>query len=118
VSETATQKATLIGGAMAALAASVCCLGPLVLVALGVSGAWISNLTLLEPYRPIFIGTALVLMAVAWRRIYRRPVAETCAPGQVCDLPQTNHVYRVMFWVVSALVLVALVFPYLLPLFY
>ena len=118
MAETATQKATLIGGALAAFAASVCCLGPLVLVALGVSGAWISNLTVLEPYRPIFIGTALVFMGFAWRRIYRRPVAETCAPGQVCDLLQTNHVYRVMFWVVSALVLVALVFPYLLPLFY
>jgi len=118
VSETATQKTTLIGGALAAFAASVCCLGPLVLVTLGVSGAWISNLTALEPYRLVFVGVALVFMGLAWRRIYRRPVAETCAPGQVCDLPQTNHLYRVMFWVVSTLVLVALVFPYLLPLFY
>jgi len=118
VSETATQKVTLIGGAMAAFAASVCCLGPLVLVTLGMGGAWISNLTALEPYRPVFVGVSLAFMGLAWHRIYRRPAAETCAPGQACALPQTNHVYRVMFWVVSALVLVALVFPYLLPLFY
>ncbi len=118
MSETGTQKATLIGGAIAAFAASVCCLGPLALVALGVSGAWISNLTALEPYRPIFIGAALVLMGFAWRRIYRAPVAEDCGPGGVCALPQTNRVYKVVFWLVSGLVLVALVFPYLLPLFY
>jgi len=118
VSEVSTQKATLIGGALAAFAASVCCLGPLVLVALGVSGAWISNLTVLEPYRPIFIGTALVFMGFAWRRIYRVPVGENCAPGEVCALPQTNRVYKVMFWVVSGLVLMALAFPYVVPFFY
>jgi mercuric ion transport protein len=116
--ETTNQKATLVGGALAAFAASVCCLGPLVLVALGVSGAWISNLTALESYRPVFIGVALVLMALAWRRIYRVPAAKACEPGGVCALPQTNRIYRVVFWLVSALVLLALVFPLILPFFY
>jgi mercuric ion transport protein len=115
VSETRTEKATLIGGAVAAFAASVCCLGPLVLVALGAGGAWISNLTVLETYRPVFIGVALVLMGVAWRRIYRAPA---CEPGTACALPHSNRLYRFMFWVVSALVLLALVFPYIVPLFY
>jgi len=111
-------KATLAGGLIAAILASVCCLGPLVLVMVGVSGAWISNLTLLEPYRPVFIGVALVFMGLAWRRIYRAPAAAQCEPGTLCALPQTNRVYRVMFWTVSALVLLALGFPYLAPLFY
>lgn len=111
-------KATLAGGLIAAILASVCCLGPLVLVMVGVSGAWISNLTLLEPYRPVFIGAALVFMGLAWRRIYRAPAAAECEPGTLCALPQSNRVYRVMFWTVSALVLLALGFPYLAPLFY
>lgn len=111
-------KATLAGGLLAAIVASVCCLGPLVLVTIGVSGAWISNLTLLEPYRPVSIGVALVFMGLAWRGIYRAPAAAQCEPGTLCALPQTNRVYRVMFWVVSALVLLALGFPYLAPLFY
>ena len=111
-------KATLAGGLIAAILASVCCLGPLVLVMVGISGAWISNLTLLEPYRPVFIGVALVFMGLAWRRIYRAPAAAECEPGTLCALPQSNRVYRVMFWMVSALVLLALVFPYLAPLFY
>jgi len=111
-------RVTLAGGLAAGLLASLCCLGPLVLVMLGVSGAWISNLTLLEPYRPVFIGVALVFMALAWRRIYRAPAAEACEPGTLCALPQTNRRYRAMFWVVSALVLLALGFPYMAPLFY
>jgi mercuric ion transport protein len=111
-------KATLAGGLIAAILASVCCLGPLVLVMLGISGAWISNLTLLEPYRPVFIGVALVFMGLAWRRIYRAPAAAQCEPGTLCALPQTHRVYRAMFWTVSALVLLAIGFPYLAPLFY
>ncbi len=56
--------ALLVGG-LAAILASTCCLGPLVLVALGLSGAWIGNLTLLEPYRPFFIAGALVALFFA-----------------------------------------------------
>lgn len=90
--------------------------GPLLLVALGFSGTWIGNLTVLEPYRPIFIGVALVAMYLAWRRIFR-PV-QACKPGEVCAIPQVRTTYKLIFWVVAALVLVALGFPYVLPLFY
>jgi mercuric ion transport protein len=64
-------RGALFTGGLAAILASACCLGPLVLIALGFSGAWIGNLTVLEPYRPIFIGVALVALFFAWRRIYR-----------------------------------------------
>lgn len=75
----------LIAGGLSALFASACCLGPLVLIMLGVSGAWISTLTLLEPYQPLFIGSAIVALFFAARRIWR-PVA-ACKPGQVCQRP-------------------------------
>ncbi|GAC1335157.1 MAG: mercuric transport protein MerT [Collimonas sp.] len=109
-------RGALVAGGLAAILASTCCLGPLVLVTLGVSGAWISNLTVLEPYRPIFIGAALVAMFFAWRRIFR-PV-QACKPGAVCAIPQVRGTYKLIFWIVAALVLVALGFPYVLPLFY
>ena len=64
-------RAALVTGGLAAVLASTCCLGPLVLVGLGFSGAWIGNLTVLEPYRPIFIGAALVALFFAWQRIFR-----------------------------------------------
>jgi mercuric ion transport protein len=87
-----------------------------VLVALGVSGAWNVNLTALEPYRPLFLGAALVAMYFAWRRIFRP--AQDCQPGEVCAVPQVRRAYRIVFWIVAAVVLVALAFPYVLPLFY
>lgn len=111
-------KAGLTGGVLAALGASVCCLGPLVLVSIGVGGAWVSNLTALTPYRWIFILAALGFMGFAWHKIYRAPAAAQCEPGTLCAVPQTNRVYRVIFWAVSALVLLALAFPYFIPLFY
>ena len=109
-------RGALLAGGLAAILASTCCLGPLILVALGVSGAWIGNLTALESYRPFFIGAALIALFFAWWRIYRRPNA--CEPGEVCALPQVRTTYKVIFWIVVALVLIALAFPYVLPLFY
>ncbi len=116
MSEHTNSRGALVTGGIAAILASTCCLGPLVLVALGFSGAWIGNLTVLEPYRPIFIGAALVALFLAGRRIFR-PV-EACKPGEVCALPQVRVAYKVIFWIVAALVLVALAFPYVLPLFH
>jgi mercuric ion transport protein len=107
--------ALLVGG-VAAILASTCCLGPLVLVALGLSGAWIGNLTLLEPYRPFFIGGALVALFFAGRRIFRP--AQACAPGEVCAVPRTRRMYKIVFGIVSALVLIALVYPYVAKFFY
>lgn len=109
-------KAPLLAGGLAAILASACCLGPLVLVTLGVSGAWIGNLTFLGPYRPLFIGIALVAMFFAWRRIFR--LEDKSQPDEVCAIPQVRVANKVVFWIVLLLILIALVFPYFLPLFY
>ena len=109
-------RGALVAAGFAALLASTCCLGPLVLVSLGLSGAWIGNLTVLEPYRPLFIGAALVAMFFAYRQIFRP--AQDCKPSEVCAAPRVRRAYRAGFWVVAALVIVALAFPYVLPLFY
>ncbi len=107
--------ALLVGG-VAAILASTCCLGPLVLVALGLSGAWIGNLTLLERYRPFFIASTLVALFFAGRRIFRP--AKSCQLGEVCARPRTRRIYKIVFGIVSVLVLVALVYPYVAKLFY
>lgn len=114
--KTKSGRGPLLAGGLAALLASACCLGPLVLVTVGLSGAWIGNLAVLEPYRPVFIATALVALFFAWRRIFRS--AQDCRPGDACALPQVQATYRIIFWMVAALVVVALGFPYLLPLFH
>lgn len=116
MSEPSNGRAPLVAGVLAAILASTCCLGPLVLIALGFSGAWIGNLTVLEPYRPVFIGGALIALFFAYRRIFRPPQA--CKPGEACAVPQVRTTYKLLFWVVAALTLIALGFPYILPLFY
>jgi mercuric ion transport protein len=116
MAESTQGRGALLAGGLAAILASTCCLGPLVLITLGFSGAWIANLTMLEPYRPIFIGAALVALFFAWRRIWRP--AETCRPGEICAAPQVKTTYKALFWLVAALVAIALGFPYLAPWFY
>ena len=113
-------KAGLIGGALAALATVVCWAAPLLLVSIGVTGAWMSTFTVLAPYKWVLVLVALGCMGYAWHKIYRvQPAAESgCEADTQCAEPQTNRLYRVMFWVVSMLVLAALVSPYLVPLFF
>ena len=106
----------LLAGGLATLLASTCCLGPLVLITLGFSGAWISKLMVLQPYQPIFIGTALVALFFAGKRIWR-PAAH-CAPGEVCALPQVKRAYQMLFVAVCVLLLAALGFPFVAHWFY
>lgn len=115
MSELGNGRSALAAGGLSAILASACCLGPLALVTLGFSGAWIGSLTALEPYRPIFLGATLVALLFAWRSIFR-PVA-ACKTDGVCARPRVRTSYKVFFWVVTALTLISLAFPYALPLF-
>ena len=96
----------IIGGVLAAVGASLCCAGPFVLLLLGVSGSWIGNLTLFEPYRPIFILVVFTLFGYAGWKVYR-PVT-VCEPGSACAVPQVRKRRQVIFWftALTALVLV------------
>jgi mercuric ion transport protein len=116
MAESTQGRGALLAGGLAAILASTCCLGPLVLITLGISGAWIANLTALEPYRPIFIGAALLALFLARRRIWRP--AATCRPGEVCAAPRVKTTYKALFWLVVALVAIALGFPWIAPWFY
>ena len=66
------------GGVIGAVLASSCCIAPLLLLTLGVSGAWIGNLTALEPYKPVFLGVALVFIGLGFRQVYfkQKPACE------------------------------------------
>ena len=76
---------SLLAGVAAAVGASACCAGPLLLVVLGVGGAWVSRLVALEPLQPYLVAAALLFFALAWCRLYRPPQA--CAPEQPCATP-------------------------------
>jgi len=105
----------LAGAVAGAFAASVCCLGPLVLVALGATGAWIGGLSALAPHRPLFMLATVGLLGFAFYREYRKPSPEACEPGSACAVPTIRRGTRVALWVVAALVVVLLVLPYAAP---
>lgn len=68
------------GGVIGAILASACCVGPLVLLTLGLSGAWIGNLAALKPYKPIFAVIAPDFIAAGFRQAYLRTTT-VCEPG-------------------------------------
>ena len=71
---------TALGGILGAIAASSCCIAPLVLFSLGISGAWIGNLTALAPYQPYFIAATLACLGYGYWLVYRRKKI-ACADG-------------------------------------
>ncbi|HSH43752.1 MAG TPA: mercuric transporter MerT family protein [Arenicellales bacterium] len=110
---TVTRNRSLLAAAVAAVGASICCVGPFVLLTLGVGGAWIGNLTALEPYRPIFIGVTLVFLGLAFRKLYLVP--EACEAGKPCANPATRRNKRIIFWVVTVILAALIAFPWYGP---
>ena len=108
-------KGSLVAGALAAIGASVCCVGPLALLTLGIGGAWIANLTALEPLRPWFIAATLLFLGLAFRRLYLQP--QVCEPRAVCAEPIVLKRQRLIFWVVALALLALLSVPWLAPFF-
>lgn len=104
----------LVGGLLAGIATSLCCTVPLILLSLGMGGAWVSNLTALAPYRPIFIVLAIALLVIAYFQIYETTDNQPCEEGKVCAEPATQRLYKKLFWGVVAVVLVAIASPYLI----
>ena len=101
-----------LGGIAAALGAASCCVIPFALFTLGVSGAWIGNLTALEPYQPLFAAVALGFIALgAWR--LRRKAQIACADGY-CGTPRADRIARIGLWTAGVLVVIAVAFPYLI----
>jgi mercuric ion transport protein len=110
--QTATKQ--LWASVLAAIIGSLCCVAPLVLLTLGISGAWISQLTALEPYRPIVIGIALVFIGLAFRQLYIIPAR--CVPGEACANPRLQRRQRQVFWAVVVGLAALIAFPWYAPL--
>lgn len=109
------RKARMIaaGGILGALAASTCCIVPLILFSLGVSGAWIGNLTALEPYKPIFIVITLGFLGYGYWMVYRKPKA--CAEGEACARPLPNRLVKSALWASTFLIVIALFWNWIAP---
>ena len=110
-----TQKLLAAGGIAGAIAASSCCIIPLALFGLGVSGAWIGTLTRLAPYQPYFIVLSLACIGYGYWLVYRARQA-ACAEGTACARPLPNRFVMSGLVVATILVAGALAFNFLAPL--
>ena len=97
-----------------ALAASSCCILPLVLFSLGISGAWIANLTALAPYKPYFAAGTIALLGYGYYLVYVCP-KQACADGS-CARSLPSRLVKSSLWIATVLVMAALSFDYVAPL--
>jgi len=110
------QKLMAAGGLLGALAASSCCILPLVLFSLGVSGAWIGNFTQLAPYQPYFIAATIACLGYGYWLVYRASKV-ACADGEACARPMPNRLVRLGLILATVLVVAAIGFNLVAPLF-
>jgi mercuric ion transport protein len=111
------QRLVVLGGIVGALAASSCCIVPVILFSLGISGAWIANLTALAPYKPLFVTGTAGLLGYGFYLVYWKP-SRACAEGEACARPLPSRAVKLGLWTALVLVAVAYAFDYVAPLLF
>lgn len=96
------------GSVVSGVLASACCIGPLVLGLMGISGAAFAQR--FEPFRPYLLVVTYALLGSAFYLTYRPQAA--CGPGQACEMPRTNRVGIIMLWIAAIVVILATAFPW------
>jgi len=103
---------TAVGAVATALLASLCCVGPILFVTLGVGAGLASRF---EPLRPVFAGLSIGLLALGFSTVYDRRPAER--PGASCKVDGGSTVARsrtrdmVLLWGATLVTLIVLTFP-------
>jgi mercuric ion transport protein len=101
-------------GVLGAIVSASCCILPLTLFSLGISGVWIGNLAALTPYQPIFVVITAGFLGYGYYLVYWKP-RKVYAAGTACARPVSARVVKIALWVATALVAAALAFPYVAP---
>jgi mercuric ion transport protein len=105
------------GSVLGAILASSCCIVPFALISLGVSGAWIGQLSALEPFKPYFIGVTMFLLALGfWHVYFKKP--KPCEDGSYCARPESSRLTQFALWIATALVILATTIDFWAPFFY
>ncbi len=101
-------------GVLGALAMTSCCILPLVLVSLGVTGVFIAQLGALYAYKWYTFALSAVFIGYGFYKAYKPVIPHACADG-TCARPINRTVMRVTLWSAAAIVAVAMAFPYITP---
>lgn len=101
-------------GLLGALASSSCCILPVALFSLGISGAWIGNFTRLAPYKPFFIAVTIGFLAAGYWMV-RRSSKRACAGGDACERPLPARLVKLMLATATLFAAAAFGFDYVAP---
>ncbi len=116
IDETDKRKVAAVGSVIGGVLASTCCIAPLLLVTLGVGGAWMGNLTALAPYQGYFIVATLAFLGAGFWHVYWKP-RKACDTNGYCATDTADRVVKIALWVATGLVALALGVTYVLPYF-
>jgi mercuric ion transport protein len=103
------------GGVLGAIAASSCCMLPLLFVSVGLTGAWIGGLSALAPFKPLVVTATLGVLGYGYYLVYWK-TEEACAPDHACARPISTRIVKFLIWVATIVVLLAASFDYIAPL--
>jgi mercuric ion transport protein len=105
----------LVVAVASSLIASTCCVLPLVLVLVGITGAWMVHLTVLKPWVPLFTVIALLALLGSGYLLFR-PLASCGVNDDACvdSRRVAQRIYLISGMFVSGLLL----FPLVAPIFY
>ena len=112
--ETRRQGLIATGSIIGAIVASSCCIVPLALFSLGITGVWIGNLAALTPYQPIIIPITVGFLGYGFYLVYWKP-KKVYADGTACARPLPNRIVKTAMWVATVLVAAAIACPYVAP---
>ena len=96
-------------GVVAALGSTLCCLGPLVAVLLGLSGAGFA--ATFEPLRPYFVAGTVLSLAVGFALV-RREERRACVAGTLCASPVARRRMTWALWIATGIAIPLVTFPW------
>ncbi|RME14157.1 MAG: mercury transporter [Bdellovibrio sp.] len=102
------------GGILAAFTASLCCVGPLILTLLGVSGA--AALSKLDVLRIPMILVVATLFGVSGYLLYKKK--KVCEPGSICADPKKYRKMIVAYWAGLLVAILGITSPYWIPILF
>lgn len=100
------EKRSMIAATIAAIFASICCLGPFILITLGIGTAWVSTLMAFHAIRPYALAIAIACMVLAFWQLYIKPYRTGITPST--KLKKS----RLVFWLATLILLGLLAFPW------
>ena len=100
----------VVGALGAALLASACCIGPVLLAGLGIGA--VTAAQQFAPLRPYFLALTAVLLGLGFYYAYRKPKSAAACNGEVCEAPRLARWGRPLLWIATVAVVALVTFPY------